>query len=207
MDGLSPLSKSIPVPEEFALRTDYNVAEITVVRLSPDQLEKCGWGFYDNINTRMLEKIHQLRALMKEEEESEDKIAEMIEKLPPEDRTKVLADYLEKKERDAPSKGEDEDDEEDKVPADKKAPGDRTDEEVIGPMSKADLITYGVKRVISTDGAKLVPKDLLRVTEPKEQTWIAASIIRWTDRQYRDLDTAGGDAEGNASGASSPPVS
>lgn len=202
MEALSPLTKTIPIPGDFPIRTDYKVEEVTIVRLSPEKLEKCGWAFYDRINTKQLETIHQLRQLMQDEEKQEDKIAEMIESLPESDRAKVLTDYLEKKERES---GDDDDDEKDKVPADKKKPEDRTDEEVIGPMSKPDLITYGVKRV---NGDKMPVANLLAVMEPDEQTWMAAQIIRWTDRQYRDLDPTGdGDDLGNGSGASSPPVS
>ena len=192
---LNPLTRTVPVPENFAMRTDYNIAGVTVRRLSPNKLEQCGWAFYDAINTNVLQKLHEIRALTQEVEKSDDKIADMIKTLPEEQRAQALREYLEKKQIDDP-----EDKEEKTVdPADKK-PEDRTDEEVIGPMSKFQLIRYGLVRV---NAEKKPAEDVLAVLEPEEMTWLAARVVRWTDRQYRNLPGE----EGNVSEPSSQAVS
>ena len=182
---ITPLTKTVDVPTDYALSSDYEITSVTVRRLSPNKLEKVGWAFFDSINTGVMEKLNTLRELNKSEKDNDAQITAMIEKLPESDRARVLTDWMEKKDRETP----DDKDEDSVDPKDKK-PEDRTDDEVVQGMSKEALIKFGVSRYVRKgQDIKCVPADLLEVLEVEEMSWVAANVVRWTDKQYRNTDT------------------
>ena len=191
---ITPLTKTVDVPDDFALSIDYDITSVTVRRLSPNKLEKVGWAFFDSINTGVMEKLNTLRDLNTAEKDNDDKISTMIESLAEADRARVLTEWLEKKERETP-----EQDDKDKVDPKDKKPGDRTDDEVVQGMSQEALIKFGVVRCVRKgQDIKCIAANFLEILEVKEMAWVAANVVRWTDKQYRNADV------GNTSGASLP---
>ena len=108
-----------------------------------------------------------------------------------------MSEWLAKKTTD---KDEEKDDEK---PASEKDPKDRTDDEVVQGMSKEQLIKFGVVNV--SDGVRTSKpqsmEDFINCFDVEELTWLAANVVRWTDKQYREP------VEGNESDTSSQAVS